>query len=231
MSKVLKWVRKSEGDDDDIGLNQQREELDTLAQTLGKDIIEVDLGVHTGFSRLSSDDLPLKNSFIDTNPDVQEALELIESGEIDYLVCWDDTRLARDDFFSVIEYKCMVGDCEIVYRADIPDDDMVNAVRRTVEYYVKLNEMKKAHSAKLKMQKEGRPDGRPPHGLQYSDDKTEFVQDPDEWDNVVKILRLDDEGEGQRSIARQVDPSRSVVRKVLENREMYEEFLMESTAD
>ncbi len=231
MSKALVWIRKSEGSDDDIGLQQQRDVLPEFAEQFADEVEVLNLGVHTGFSRYSEEQLPLKDEFIDDNPLVQEAVELIGDGEYDFIVSWDDTRIARDGFFSVIRYKAMKNGCEFKYYGEVPDDQMTHDINRIVEYYVKLKEMQKAHEAKLKMQEEGRPDGRPPHGLQYSDDKTEFVKDPDEWPNVVKILRLDDEGEGQRSIARQVDPSRSVVRKVLDDRGMYEEFLVESAAD
>lgn len=228
MTKALYWIRKSEGSDDDVGLNQQRELLKELAHEYADEVEKLDLGVFTGFSRSSADDLPLKEEFIDDHPDVQKVLDRIRDGEFDHLVAWDDTRIARDEFYSVIEYTCRNAGCEIVFYEELPDDPMVNDVRRIVEYYVKLNEMKKAQKAKIRMQEQGRPDGRPPYGLRYSADKTELVPDEDEWDEVVRILQLADEGESQRGIARQVEPSRSTVRRVLGNCKDYEEFLLET---
>jgi len=49
MSKVLAWIRKSKGADDDIGLERQRERVSKLAEELAAEVDTLDLGVQTGF--------------------------------------------------------------------------------------------------------------------------------------------------------------------------------------
>ncbi len=220
MSKALAWIRKSEGSEDDIGLELQREQVKDRANELADDVDELDLGVHTGFSRLSEDHLPLKDTFIDTNPRVQDALERLRNGEYDYLVALDDTRIARDGYLKVVRHACVKGGCEIEHVEDVPSG-MTYAVQRVVELWVKLKEIQKSHKAKQRMKEEGRPDGRAPFGFQYSKDGTELVVDENEFDTALKIIELDEQGESQRGISREIDPSRATVRSVLDDKERY----------
>ena len=99
-TRALAWIRKSKGKDDDVGLELQREKVPALAEEVADAVEELDLGVHTGFSIHERDkDEPR----IDANEDVQTALERLEDGRYDYLVAWDDTRVARDAFFSQVQ--------------------------------------------------------------------------------------------------------------------------------
>lgn len=224
-TNALAWVRSSQGSDSDIGLEQQREVVPAHAHDIADDVDVLDLGIHTGFSRISSDRLPLKNEFIDTNNEVSEVVEDIRDGAYDLIVAWDDTRVARDEYFHVLEHAAAVGGAEWEWVSDVPADDMAFAVNRVVELRVKLREMEKSQKAKMKRQEDDLPDGRPPLGLQYNGDKTELVPDPDEWDTAVEILDLDDEGESQRGISREIDESRDRVRTVLSRHEDYTQYL------
>ncbi len=231
-TRALEVIRSSQGSDSDVGLEQQREEIPELAEELADHTGTLDLGIHTGFSSFSANRLPLKDHFLDDNEEFLAALELIERGVYDYIVAWDDTRLCRDEFIHIIQYKAMQGGAEFRFKADAPDDDMVFAIKRVVERYVKLQEMQKAQKAKKRRQEKGLPDGRPLHGLEYNDSKTALVKgDDDEFKTALKILQLADEGESQRGIARQVDPSRSTVRRVIDNREKYEAVASQEVGD
>jgi len=53
MSKALAWIRKSKGDDGDIGLEDQRELVRGLAEEIAENVDVLDLGIHTGFSPIS----------------------------------------------------------------------------------------------------------------------------------------------------------------------------------
>jgi len=43
MSSALAWVRKSKGDDSDIGLQEQRDVVGALADELADDVVTLDL--------------------------------------------------------------------------------------------------------------------------------------------------------------------------------------------
>lgn len=219
MSKALVWIRKSEGAEDDIGLEIQRKQLPTLVDV---DTIEtIDLGVHTGFSRVVKPFLPEKEEYIDENEEVQRRLEQLRNGEFDYLVAWDPSRLSRDGFLRVVELAAAVGDAEIIWGAnDVPEDRMVRDIMHVVEMWIKLREIRKSMEAKQKRRENGNPDGRPPFGFKYNSDSTGFEIDPEEFDVALDILEMDADGASQREIARNVEPSRYTVRKVLDNRDM-----------
>ena len=53
MSKALAWIRKSKGNDDDVGLEDQRENVPALAAELADEVEKLDLGVQTGFSSMT----------------------------------------------------------------------------------------------------------------------------------------------------------------------------------
>ena len=56
MSRALVWVRKSKGDESDVGLEEQRELVAALADDIADEVETLDLGVHTGFSTMTRND-------------------------------------------------------------------------------------------------------------------------------------------------------------------------------
>jgi len=54
MSKALAWIRKSKGDDEDIGLEEQRELVRGLAEEVAGEVEVLDLGIHTQYHKASS---------------------------------------------------------------------------------------------------------------------------------------------------------------------------------
>ena len=55
----------------------------------------------------------------DHHDDIQQLLEDLDNGVYDYLIAYDDTRLARDDFFFVIRYSAIRGGAELQFVDDI----------------------------------------------------------------------------------------------------------------
>jgi len=49
MSKALAWIRKSKGDDEDIGLEEQRELVRGLAEEVAGEVEVLDPGIHTQY--------------------------------------------------------------------------------------------------------------------------------------------------------------------------------------
>ncbi|MDB2245189.1 hypothetical protein PM076_14600 [Halorubrum ezzemoulense] len=77
MSRALAWIRKSKGDDDDVGLEEQREVVPSLAAELADEVERLDLGVHTSFSTMTRDD---EADLLDQNERVTERVDELQSG-------------------------------------------------------------------------------------------------------------------------------------------------------
>lgn len=225
-SKALVWIRKSEGDDNDIGLQLQREKLPQQAEEIADDYDVLDLGIHTGYSRLSKSTLPNKDQFIDQHPEVQDAINRIEDGEYDAIVAWDDTRISRDGFLEKIRMAAVVGDAEIQYAGEVAEEGMARDINRAVERHVKLQEARKAIEAKNEREDRGLPDGRPPHGLRYNADSTELVPDPEEIEDVEDVFQMRESGASWREIGEETGVSKDTARRIyVENRDQYSKFL------
>lgn len=72
-------------------------------RSLADEVETLDLGVHTGFSSMTRDE---SDGLVNQNEDVLEAVERIRSGEFDYVAAWDDRRICRDEYFTIIQYAC-----------------------------------------------------------------------------------------------------------------------------
>jgi len=48
-------------------------------------------------------------------------------------VAWDDRRICRDEYFSVVQYAATQGDAEIVYVGDVNEDDLTFDLKRRIE--------------------------------------------------------------------------------------------------
>ncbi|MFC6720698.1 resolvase [Halobacteriaceae bacterium SHR40] len=218
MSKALTWIRKSKGSDDDIGLKDQRDKVKTLAGKLADTRDDLDLGVHTGFSSMTRDD---DSGLIDQNERVTDTVERLRGGEYDYLVAWDDRRVCRDEFFSVIEYAANQGGCEIVYFADVDDDDLTFDLKRRIERDTKEDEIRKAKRA-IKVKKERGDDlGRPRFGYEYNSSKTEQVPDNDDFERALRVIELRDEGATYSTINNETGVSEGTIANILDRREQY----------
>ena len=66
MSKALAWIRKSKGDESDVGLEGQRELVPALANEVADEVEVLDLGIHTGFSTMATTHRATGNVATDT---------------------------------------------------------------------------------------------------------------------------------------------------------------------
>ena len=219
MSKALAWVRKSKGDDSDIGLEEQREVVGALAADLADDVVTLDLGVHTGFSSMTRDD---PAGLLDQNERVTERVDELEAGAYDYLVAYDDRRVCRDEYFSVIQYAATKGDAEIVYVGDVNEDDLTFDLKRRIERDTKEEEIEKSRRAIERRKEQGYDHGRPRFGMTY-DERGEYQVPGEEFDTVLDIFRHDRNDKSRREIAAAVDVPVATVQRVLDRREWYVE--------
>lgn len=217
MTRALAWVRKSKGDDSDIGLEEQRAVVGDLATELADQVDTLDLGVHTGFSSMTRDD---PAGLLDQNERVTERVDELEAGRFDYLVAYDDRRVCRDEYFSVIQYAATKGDAEIVYVGDVNEDDLTFDLKRRIERDTKEEEIEKSRRAIERRQEEGFDHGRPRFGMTY-DERGEYQVPGEEFDTVLDIFRHDRNDKSRREIASAVDVPVATVHRVLDRREWY----------
>ena len=110
MSKAPAWIRKSKGDDDDVGPEDQRELVQGFAKDAADEVEVLDLWIHTGFSTMTRDN---SAGLLDKNDRVQVCVSDLEAGEYSHLVVWDDRRICRDEHFSVIQYQYLTKHCQL----------------------------------------------------------------------------------------------------------------------
>lgn len=217
MSKALAWIRKSKGDESDIGLKEQRELVRTLANDVADEVEVLDLGIHTGFSTMTRDD-PV--GLLDQNESVQERVNELQAGQYSHLVALDDRRICRDEYFSVIQYAATQGDAEIVYVGNVNEDDLTFDLKRRIERDTKEEEIQKSRQAIERRKEHGYDHGRPRFGMTYDADGHYQVPGED-FDTVLKIFQLDNAGNSRREIADDVGVPTSTVQNVLDRREWY----------
>lgn len=219
-SRCAAVYRQSQGDDESVSLSLQREKGRALAAELGDpDPHEVDLGVHTGFS-IHTRDVDDDNR-IDANEEILDLLDRLEAGEFDYLVAWDDTRLARDDFFADYKRAVKLGEAEFAFVDNVDDvGSLTFSVTRDVEQHVKQKEIEKSREAVKARLEKGHAHGRPRFGMEYSKDGTEQVPG-DDFDTVREILRYDRMDKTLREIEELTGVGYTTVRNVLKRRQWY----------
>lgn len=210
---ALAWIRKSKGSDDDIGLELQRDDVLGLAEDIADDVDRLDLGVQTGFSTLTRDD---DTGLLDQVPAVTDAVERLREGAYDYVVAFDDRRVARDEYFSVVEHAMVQGDAEFVFVSDdVERDDLAFDIQRRVERKTKEEEIAKSRAAVRSRVENGCWQGRTPYGLQFAADGCHLEKHADEWGVVEDVLeRVNEDGESKSSVARDVSASRSTVSRI-----------------
>jgi len=218
MSRVLAWIRKSKGEDSDIGLEEQRRTVDQLASELGDEVDTLDLGVQTGFSSMTRDG----SGLLDDRDDVTDAVSRVRAGQYDYLVAYDDRRICRDGYFEVIRHACVQGDCQLAYVGEVAEDDLTHDIKRRVERDTKEEEIEKARDAIEARKKKGYDHGRPKFGMRY-DDAGHYQVPGERFDDVLEVLDLRGCGASFSKIAARTGISKSTVQNIVDRREWYEQ--------
>lgn len=224
-------IRSSQGADDKVSLDVQRDETARVADENDATITRtIDLGIHTGFSAFvrGAD----SENRLDANDDILDLRDELEAGEYNYLIAYDSSRLARDDFFFVLQYSCILGDVEILFVEDIKLDSLSFRVLRVVEQYVKLQEIKKSREARQRRRDAGGYEGTPPFGTRWDDDRHSIEPD-DNFDFALRVLDLKDDGCSHRDVVEAVDGvgSTATVSNILDRRELYAELTAEYHPD
>jgi len=229
MSRALRFIRSSQGDSDKVSLSLQRETTDELLDELGYDednVDDVDLGIHTGFSRHTKD--IDDDNRLDNHPEVEAAVERLKDGVYDHVIAYDDTRICRDDYYFVIKDAAIQGGTEFKFTDNIDTESLAFRVKRVVEMWIKLQEIRKSKAARKRRRENGGREGTPPTGLDWDDDRHGWVPD-DDFEAVLRVLALKDAGYTHREVVAEVDVAGSTgtVSNIIERREEYEEQMLE----
>lgn len=225
MTRAAAFIRKSQGDEDDVSLTLQRDRVTALADDLADDVDTIDLGVHTGFSVHMR---PNAEERIDNNPDVLTLLEDLRAGEYDYLCAWDDTRLARDQFFWELKRAAIVGGCELAFVEESPEDELTFRVQRAVESDVKRREIQKSRAALEERENQGHDQGRPPFGLTYDDNGERWVPDREsengersDFQKALDVVKARENGLSWRDVAAETGVHKDTARNIWDRRDRY----------
>lgn len=225
MSRAAAFIRKSQGDEDDVSLQLQRSRVGDLAAGLADDVETIDLGVHTGFSIHMRPDSETR---IDTNEDVLALLEDLRAGEYDYLCAWDDTRLARDQFYWELKRAAIVGECELAFVEEPPEDELTFRVQRAVESDVKRREIQKSKAALEEREEQGHDQGRPPFGMTYDDAGERWVPDREsengersDFQKALDVVKARENGLSWRDVAAETGVHKDTARNIWDRRDRY----------
>lgn len=225
MSRAAAFIRKSQGDEDDVSLQLQRSRVGDLAADLADDVEEIDLGVHTGFSIHMRPDSETR---IDTHEDVLALLEDLRAGEYDYLCAWDDTRLARDQFYWELKRAAIVGGCELAFVEEPPEDELTFRVQRAVESDVKRREIQKSKAALEEREEQGHDQGRPPYGMTYDDAGERWVPDREsengersDFQKALDVVKARENGLSWRDVAAETGVHKDTARNIWDRRDRY----------
>lgn len=227
VTKALTWIRKSKGTESDLGLKQQRESVQVVAEELATTVETLDLGVQTGFSTLTRDEDA--NQLLDECDDVQNAVEDLRNGEFDLLVAYDDRRVARDEYFSVIEHACVQGDVDLVFVSDdVETNDLAFDLQRRIERKTKEEEIKKSKAAIRERRQNGCYQGTVPFGIEFAADKCHLDRHDHEWSVLEDVIERRERGESVRDVTDATGvPAATVSRIANRGFEWYEEMLAE----
>ncbi|WP_152421842.1 recombinase family protein [Halorubrum saccharovorum] len=222
MSDVVRVIRQSQGSEDSISLQQQRESTRELSEELGAESLDtIDLGNTSGFSLFYKD--PDDEGRLDANSEMKQLIAGLRAGRWDCLIAHDDTRLARDEYFSVIKHAALEGGCEFRFVSDVPDDRLTFRIQRIVESEAKAKEIEKSKAAVEHRREQGFYHGAPPFGLEFDENGEFLVKDMGEWPIVKRVFTLREEGQSYRDISKTIGViSKSAVGNILtDNRELY----------
>lgn len=227
--RALYVIRQSQGEDENTAsLREQRQLVPRLARELAGSwdrVDALDLGVHTGFSIHSREK---EESRIDANDDVLDAVERVEAGDYSYVVALNDTRIARDDYFSRWKRAARLGDAEFVfYSDDVETGTLSHDIQRKVEEHAKKKEIERAKNAVRARANSGKWNSRAPRGLEFDSDGDYLVPGEDYY-ACLEVIAARDSGESWRDIEDRTGIPYSTARRIYDNRERYEVFVERS---
>lgn len=159
----------------------------------------------------------------------QRVLKRIQNGENDMVVADGKRRFARDfDDTMELIVACRRNNVQLVDTKEGPLDlnDPMNVaielVQAASEHEAMQRYIEKSIKESTQRMESGYYHGEPPVGLTFDEDKQYLIADEDEFDEVLSVLELREQGLAFRRIADEVSWSHPTVSKIVKRREQYE---------
>jgi len=156
----------------------------------------------------------------------------IRNGEIDAVITRDRARMSRDfdDRLELLtEFRSSEVEWHVVEASGplgISDTQKagIECLHAMMDHVKKMTEIERSKKAIKKRQENGYYQGKPPYGLEF-DEQGQYLKPSEEFQHVITILELRDQGRSFNSIASEVPVSSSTVSNICDRREMYLEYV------
>ena len=209
------YVRLSQ--ESDTSIEDQRREIRELADEQSFDLLRI------------YDDGERSSGFDSERSEYLRMQAVLEDEDVGHLIVRDRDRLSRDKrersilLYDLDEWDVTLWTTSDGERVEIDDEEdwLMEMIRSYMDDVAKRREIEKARKKTQERVEAGYWQGRPPFGLQLDDEGKHLEPDPNEYDTAVDIIERRESGDSLRSIANEVEPSRSTVRRVVENKERY----------
>lgn len=214
MSEAIGYSRLSQ--ESDTSIKRQKQNIRNYCEEKGLELVDI------------LNDGQQSSGFDGDRPKYQQLIERVRAGEPDVVVLNDKRRIARD----VDEVMRLVPDfreagVELHTVRDGPLDledpltAAIEIVSAAAAHEEKMEEIEKSIEAIREKEKRGDDLGRPRFGMTY-DDSTPPRQVPgDNFDTVLKILRLESKGLSYQEISDVAGVSSSTAHRVVKRRQWY----------
>lgn len=165
----------------------------------------------------------------DSRAEYTQMLDDAENGEFDALIVRDGSRFGRDKrerirrFFDLDEWGVELHTVSRGYiDPEDPSDFLMEVFKAMSDDHGKREEVERLESEMQKRKERGWYIGEAPTGLRFDEDKQYLVADPDEFDDVMRVFEMRDDGCTYREIAEHVPWSPPTIGKLIERRKQYE---------
>lgn len=217
------------GEDDAIGYTRLSQESDTSIERQQRHIREY-CDEHGLTLERIYDDGEQSSGFDDEREAYQEVRERVEASDVSAIVVNDKRRLARDvDEVMRLVPALRTVDVELhTYhdgRLDLSDPmrAAIEILMAAAAYEEKMEEIEKAKQAIEEKQDRGDDLGRPRFGMEYDDSSPPKQVPGEEFDTVLKILRMESKGMTYDQIEEATGVSKATAHHVVNRREWYVE--------
>lgn len=174
------------------------------------------------------DDGERSSGFDEGREEYQALRECVQSGEVGAVIVNDKRRLARDfdeTMRLVLDLRELDVEAHTYQEGKLDLSDPVQAavevLQAASEHEAKKKEIERSREAVQERLEEGYDHGRPPIGFTYDDNGRYWVPDSQRFDDVVKSIRMVDNGATYSEVHEKVGISPSTMSGVMKRRERY----------
>jgi len=217
---------------DAVGYTRLSQESDTSIESQKQDIKEYCRDNNLDLKEVY-DEGEKSSGFDASREEYARLKQEVEFGDVDAVVARDKSRLGRDSN-ELTRFYMLLSDKEVelhlVMDGKVDLDDPIEMAMEHMEAAIshkrKKEEIEKSRKELQKKKEQGDPLGRPPFGLQYTQDKTGF-KPGDKFELVERVIQLREEGCSFPEIEEKTGVHRSQAYRILEKEDMYLEYMEE----